>query len=280
VQPDLIVCTYPTIAGVLAQLREKQSLTMPVAAVITDYAIHNQWVHQGVDLYLVGSQEVSDGLEKRGIDPQRIKVTGIPVSPRFERKLNRTELAEKFKIHPKHPTILMMGGAYGVLENATRICRMILESEIPIQLMIVCGKDKRLYNMLKPIVTDSRHRVLLFGFVENVEELMTVSDIIITKAGGLTVSEALTKQLPMVIYKPIPGQEEANSAFLKRVGAGRSAATEQELIKTIFHLLENSDEIKKMRQAAAEALPRRTAETAADFLLELIHKRSIVQKVG
>ncbi|ACL21199.1 Monogalactosyldiacylglycerol synthase [Desulfitobacterium hafniense DCB-2] len=279
VQPDLIVCTYPTIAGVLAQLKEKRILTVPLAAVVTDYAIHNQWVHQGVDLYLVGSQEVADGLAQRGINPGCLKVTGIPVSPKFEIKLDREELARKFGLDPGQPTILVMGGAYGVLDNATGICRLIMQNKLPVQLLIVCGRDKRLYSTLEPLVRKAENRVLLFEFVENVEELMTVSDLMITKAGGLTVSEALTKQLPMVIYKPIPGQEKANSEFLRRVGTGKIAATEGELLQILTHLLENPEEIKLMSHAAAK-LPRRTAETAADYLLELFRQRNRVRKVG
>ncbi|AHF06083.1 MGDG synthase family glycosyltransferase [Desulfitobacterium metallireducens] len=279
-QPDLIVCTYPTISGVLAQLRKNQLLNIPLATVVTDYAIHNQWVHQGIDLYLVGSQEVYEGLVKRGIDPNCIKITGIPVSLKFESELNRKELVDKFGLNPKHPTILVMGGAYGVLNGASRICKMIAGSEIPVQLIIVCGKDKRLYNTIERAVRESKNKVLLFGFVRNVEELMTVSDVVITKAGGLTVSEALTKQLPLVIYKPIPGQEEENANFLKRIGAGKIATHEEELGQIMGALIENLDERETMRQAASCAIPGRAAEKAADYMLELIDDWNSTQKAG
>ncbi|WP_242831245.1 glycosyltransferase [Desulfitobacterium dehalogenans] len=143
-----------------------------------------------------------------------------------------------------------------------------MQNKLPVQLLIVCGRDKRLYCTLEPLIRKAENRVLLFEFVENVEELMTVLDLMITKAGGLTVSEALTKQLPMVIYKPIPGQEKVNSEFLRRVGTGKIATTERELLQILTHLLENPEEIKVMGHAAAK-LPWRTAETAADYLLEL-----------
>lgn len=279
-QPDLIVCTYPTIAGVLAQLRKKQLLSIPLATVVTDYAIHSQWIHPGIDLYLVGSREVYEGFVHRGIDPKRIRMTGIPVSPKFESKLDRKELFEKFGLNPNHSTILIMGGAYGVLDGARRICKMILENVIPLQLIIVCGKDKSLYNNLEPVARESKNKVLLLGFVQNVEELMTVSEIVITKAGGLTVSEALTKQLPVVIYKPIPGQEEENSNFLKKIGAGKIATTEEELSQIVGSLLENPDEREKMRLAASLALPGRAAEKAAEYMLKLVNDWDGIQKVG
>lgn len=109
---------------------------------------------------------------------------------------------------------------------------------------------------------------------------MTVSDVVITKAGGLTVSEALTKQLPLVIYKPIPGQEEENANFLKRIGAGKIATHEEELGQIMGALIENLDERETMRQAASCAIPGRAAEKAADYMLELIDDWNSTQKAG
>lgn len=279
-QPDLIICTYPTIAGVLAQLREKRELTIPLVTIVTDYAIHSQWVHFGIDLYIVGSQDVAEGLVNRGIDPDRIKITGIPVSPKFEGELNRLELINKLGFNPNQPTILVMGGAYGVLDNAARICQRINEYKAPIQLIMVCGRDKRLYRSLQPMAQKLKNKVLLLGFVQNVEELMTVSDLVITKAGGLTVTEALTKRIPMVIYKPIPGQEEENANFLKRVGAGKIAGNEEELDQILSALIVNQEERKKMSQAASSAIPSHAAEKAVNFMLELISDWDRIQKVS
>ncbi|MEL1135929.1 glycosyltransferase [Desulfitobacterium sp. THU1] len=268
-QPDLIVCTYPVIAGVLSQLKKERRLHVPLATVVTDYGIHSQWVHQDVDLYLVGSEEVLEALVSRGIHRDRIKNTGIPVSMRFERQLDRQALMNQFGLKEQIPTVLIMGGAYGVMGGATSICQMLAEREDPVQLIIVCGKDKQLYRSLKLLTSTSKHQVLLFGFVRNVEELMTVSDLVITKTGGLTVTEALTKHLPIVTYKPIPGQEKENAEFLLKKGAGRIAYTEDQLNRTINILLENSEVREGMRIAASKVLPGRAAVRVVEHILEL-----------
>ncbi|AGA68074.1 UDP-N-acetylglucosamine:LPS N-acetylglucosamine transferase [Desulfitobacterium dichloroeliminans LMG P-21439] len=268
-QPDLIVCTYPVIAGVLSQLKKERRLNVPLATVVTDYGIHGQWVHQDVDLYLVGSEEVLEALVNRGIHRDCIKITGIPVSIRFEQQLDRQALMKQFSLNEQVPTVLIMGGAYGVLGSAVSVCQMLVQRENPVQVIIVCGKDKQLYRSLKPLASASKHQVLLFGFVRNVEELMTVADLVITKTGGLTVTEALTKHLPIVTYKPIPGQEEENAEFLLRKGAGRIAYTEEQLNRIIAILLENLEVREGMRIAASRVLPGHAAERAVEYILEL-----------
>lgn len=270
VQPDVIICTYPTVAGVLAQLRQKQVLDIPLVAVVTDYTVHSQWIHHGVDLYIVGCEEVYNGLVNRGINPDIIKITGIPVSPKFEYDLNREEIAANLGLSPDRPTFLVMGGAYGVLGGAKEICRIFAEAPFPVQSIVVCGKDKKLYKSVDEIVASARNPIVRFGYVNNVEELMTVADIVITKAGGLTVSEALTKGLPLVIFKPIPGQEEENAKFLRNMGAGVSANNIEDLKQILYTLFEKPQELDKMRQSALKALPGRAAERTVEYILDLI----------
>lgn len=269
-RPDLIVCTYPTVAGVIARLRAKKTVQVPLVVVITDYTVHNQWIHTGVDLYIVGSKEIYDDFAARGIDPDRIKVTGIPVSPRFESSLDRHQIRQELGLRPNRPTCLIMGGAYGVLSDLKGLCQTLAHTPVPAQAIVVCGRDKHLYKSLDSVIEDAVNPVVRFGFVRNVEELMSAADIVITKAGGLTVSEALTKRLPLIIYKPIPGQEQENAAFLERIGAGRTARNKEELEKTLLCLLEHPEDLSIMQKAAAQALPGHAAARAVQYMLELI----------
>lgn len=268
-RPDVIICTYPTIAGVLGELRLKSKLQIPIVSVVTDYAVHSQWVHPGVDLYIVGNQDVFEGLTDRGIAPERIRITGIPVSPKFEQKLDRRELANRLNLLPNRPTFLVMGGAYGVLGGAKGVCKILLEAGEPVQVLVVCGQDEKLYRSLDGLM-EGRNPLIRFGYIKNVEELMTVADMIITKAGGLTVSEALTKRLPLLIYKPIPGQEEENAYFVEKIGAARLAKTEEELESAIHYLLSHPDQMAEMREAAAKALPGNAAERAVEYIFALL----------
>jgi processive 1,2-diacylglycerol beta-glucosyltransferase len=269
-RPDIIICTYPTIAGVLGKMRLENILQTPIVTVVTDFAVHSQWIHQGVDLYIVGNQEVYDALTSRGIDSERVRITGIPVSPKFEEELDRDKIANALKLLPERPTFLVMGGAYGVLGGAKGVCKILAEADEPVQTLVVCGQDEKLYRSLDGLVTEAENPIIRFGYVKNVEELMTVSDMIITKAGGLTVSEALTKRLPLLIYKPIPGQEEENAYFLEKIGAARLAETEEELEKIMHHLLTHPNEMEKMRDAAAQAVPGNAAVSAVQHIFSLL----------
>ncbi|EGW38442.1 glycosyltransferase [Desulfosporosinus sp. OT] len=279
-QPDLVICTYPTVAGVLAQQRLKGILNVPLVTIVTDYAVHSQWIHPGVDLYIVGCQSVYNGLVSRGIKPNAIIVTGIPVSPKFEWQLDRQEILNKLELKPHLPTVLVMGGAYGVLGGAKWICKILAETTVPVQSIIVCGRDEKLYKALDPLLEEGRNPVARFGFVKNVEELMSAADMIITKAGGLTVAEALTKRVPLVIFRPIPGQEEENATYLEGIGAGRVAKNEEELENIIFTLLQHPKDLEWMRRAAAKAVTGRTAEHAVEGMLQLLEKPQNTQRIG
>jgi len=279
-QPDLIICTYPTIAGVMGKLRLKKALSVPVVTVITDYTVHSQWIHAGVDLNIVGCEDVYNGLVSRGIDPERIKITGIPVSPKFETTLDRIGLMTELGLNPSLPTLLVMGGAYGVLDDIKGVCKVLADTLVPCQTLVVCGRDDKLYASMDEVMLHARNPMLKYGFVSNVDELMTVADIVITKAGGLTVSEALTKGVPMLIYKPIPGQEEKNAAFLEKCGAARAVSNRAELEETIYELLRNPEEMTKMKQAAAMTLPGKAAQQAVRHMLQLIGENYLEAKVG
>ncbi len=266
--PDVIICTYPVIAGVLGELRFKGVIHAPVVSVVTDYGVHSQYIQRGVDLYIAGCQDVYKDLIAGGIARERIRITGIPVDPKFEEELDRAEIAEKLNLKLIRPTILVMVGAYGVLGGSKHICRFLLDSSSPLQVLVVCGRDEKLYRSLESL--EGRNPMVCYGYINNVEELMSVSDLVITKAGGLTVSESLTKKLPMIIYKPIPGQEEENACFLERIGAAKLAKTEEELEATIQYLLSHPEEIESMRRAAAKALPGHAAERAVEEILALV----------
>lgn len=273
-KPDVIVCTYPTVAGVLAQLRSKGELDIPLVTIITDYTVHSQWIHPGVDLYIVGSSQIYEGLVERGIASQRIQVTGIPVNPRFENKTDRKKILAELGLDTKRMTFLIMGGAYGVLGKAKWMCELITLSQVPLQVIVVCGKDRRLYRSLDSVVEEAKNPILRFEFVNNVNELMTAADVIVTKAGGLTVTEALTKHLPMIVYKPIPGQEQCNATFIHEIGAGRIAHTDGEFVAILDELIHAPSELKRMSYASVKAFSEHSALRAVESILELANDRS------
>ncbi len=268
-QPDLVVHVHPTPAGSMSELKGEGQALQPSGVVITDYAIHSQWIHPHVDLYCVASQEVAAGLVDRGITPERIRVTGIPVDPRFAQPLERTSVAARLGLDPSRTTVLVMAGAYAMLGGVMEVHRVLLSLPQRVQCVFVCGLDTALVERLRK---RSRRRpdVHVYGFVNNVHEWMAVSDLLITKAGGITVSEALVRELPMVIYRPIPGQEQWNTRMLVAAGAAWTARDPEELRQLMERLLHDPAALEGMRRAAQQLRRPHAAREAADALLQLL----------
>lgn len=274
--PDLIVCTYPTVSSILAQLRSEQILGVPLITIITDYTAHSHWVHPGVDRYMVACQEVKEILTGWGIREESVYVTGIPVNPKFELKANGDGILKGLGLNPELPVFLLMGGDYGGSKTTKRISAHLANSQIPVQTIVLCGRNQKLYESLAEAGAKASNPLLPLGYVHNLEDLMSVSSLIITKAGGLTVTEALKKHLPLLIYKPIPGQEEANAEYILSLGAGKKADSEAELLDYIRYFLANPRVIAGMRRQAAAAVPSHSAEKTVAEMLELLweHKAS------
>jgi processive 1,2-diacylglycerol beta-glucosyltransferase len=250
-RPDVVCCVHCTPAGTMSDLKIAHRTTVPCLTVITDYVTHSQWIHPRVDQYCVPNASVRDGLLARGVPSDRIAVTGMPIEQKFLRPLDRDALMTRFGLSPHVPVVLVMAGAYAMLGGVPDVVGMLADFPRPLQIIVVCGHDRRLEEQVRAQAARSPHRFQVFGYVDIVEELMTVSDLLITKAGGVTVSEALTKRLPMLIYRPIPGQEEGNTRFLLERGAALVCRTPQELRDALTDLLAHQDRLAAMREVVA-----------------------------
>lgn len=264
-RPRAVVATHPGPARLAGALRAAGQLDAPVFAVVTDYVVHGLWAHPGVDWYLVGHEAVRDGLTARGIDPARVAVTGIPIHPRFGRPADRERLRRAWQLGPE-PVVLFMAGSAGLVRGMEDACRALVQAQGRFQLLVVAGRDGVLERRLRAAVAGAARPARVLGFVDRVDELMSLADLLLSKAGGLTVSEALAKGLPMVIYRPIPGQEEGNAAFLVAHGAARVTREPQELVAQVQHLL-RSPGLRAQMAAAASQLGRPQAGLAAAGLL-------------
>ena len=249
-QPDAVCCVHCTPAGTMSDLRLAGRTAIPCLTVITDYVTHSQWIHPAVDRYCVPNDTVRDGLLSRGIPESRIVVSGLPVERKFRRPLDRDALRQQYGLKPDVPVVLVMAGAYAMLGGVPDVTQALAQFARPIQVIVVCGYDRRLEEQVRARAARSPHPFHVVGYVDTVEELMTVSDILVTKAGGVTVSESLVKQLPMLIYRPIPGQEEGNTRFLLDHGAALTPRTPAQLIENLESLLGDSGRLAAMAGAA------------------------------
>jgi len=265
---DAIISTFPFPAGLLSELKGMGKLTIPIATVITDYVLHLQWVQPFTDHYFVATEWLKSSLTERGVHPSRIHVTGIPVHEQYSVTYDEEQLRKKYGLSPFLPTLLVMGGAYGNLPQIKKICRYLAAQTHPIQLLIICGKNRLLKTYLEEELKHSPHPIRLFGYVNQVHELMAVSDLIITKAGGLTVSESLAIGRPLLIYRPIPGQEKGNTEYLKKAGAAVSAENWQEFQAVITELLSDPEKIQKMGETARYLGRPHAARDIAQIILQ------------
>jgi processive 1,2-diacylglycerol beta-glucosyltransferase len=266
-QPSIVLSTFPVPSGVMSVVRERGLFTVPSATVITDHTVHSQWIHPNTDHYFVGSEHVRQGLIRRGIPASRVTVTGIPIRPAFLSDLNRSQIRANLGLTDALPTLLIMAGAYGVTADITHICEALFQSPIQAQVIVVCGRNEKLRTQVDEIATRATNPVRVYGYSTVMHELMAISDLIITKAGGLTVSEALAMELPMIVYRPIPGQEVQNAIFLVKSRVAVLARSRQDVVVQAERLLSEGHRLARMR-AATNTIRKATA--AADIAEQLL----------
>jgi processive 1,2-diacylglycerol beta-glucosyltransferase len=231
--PDLILCTHFLPANVVLAKR----IGLPVYVVITDFDAHTLWVNRKAAGYFVPSDEVKVLLARCGYPAERIRTTGIPIHPLFAQDLPAPPA--------DRPRLLFMSGGFG-MGHMEEALERLLAIRNPFALTVVAGKNEKMRKRLEAIAAG---RAEVHGFVTNVHEIMARSDLIITKAGGLTVSECLARRLPMVLYSPIPGQEECNADYLLEHGCAVKARTLEILDYKVLELLENPARLDMMKRA-------------------------------
>lgn len=275
-EPDAVITTFPMPAGVLSDLKCRGLFTPPVITAITDFGMHGQWLHPRTDLYLAGAEYTKEKLLQKGISAENIFVSGIPVSPLFDEKPDKNALCKRLGLDQDVPTVLITGGAYGVMAGFKKTCCLLAQAPAKLQLLVVCGRDIKLYHELYKTIENPRNRVMIFPFVDNIHELMSAADLIVTKAGGLTVSEALVKRLPMVIFRPLPGVEEENTRYLASSGASLTVQKDADrLVDTILSLLNNPCRLKEMSAAAGRIRQANSAIRAAQRISGLVNETVI-----
>jgi processive 1,2-diacylglycerol beta-glucosyltransferase len=208
--PDVIVCTHPFPAEAIAGLKRRRQLTAPLIVVITDFCLHACWINPGTDHYILPAPVHPKQLAAFGVQPEQTQALGLPVAAKLTRPLNREQTCRKLRVGNR-PTGLIAGGSLGCGDIAKTLA--LVRPQLPeLQFIVVCGKNHGLYAALQK---NRPARTSILGFVENMEEWMTVSDFIITKPGGMTIAECLTKRLPLLLPWHLPGQEQRNAAFIQ-----------------------------------------------------------------
>lgn len=221
-EPELVISTHPFSSQMCAYLKKLGKLNAKIATVMTDYAPHDQWLelNQYVDYYFVSHEGMKKQLHEKGIPNEKIFATGIPLSNKFLLKYDKAKTLENFGLSPDRKTVLFFGGGeFGLGKTQTfKIFKSFVESNNNIQIVAISGKNVKMKENFEHLVAelDKQKYVKILEYTDKVPELMSISDLVVTKPGGLTTTESLASGLPIVVINPIPGQEEENAEYLEK----------------------------------------------------------------
>ncbi len=258
-QFDCIFSTHFMPNEVAAYLKRTGQIRSKIICCVTDFDVHRIWISRGVDCYTVASPYTREKIISLGVNPMDVYVTGIPVNEKFSSHKDRTELKQKLGIRDGVFTVLIATGSFGFgpIEKVVAHLRGI-------QVLVVCGHNDLLYLRMS---TQNQPGVKVYGLVDNMDELMAVSDVMITKPGGLSISEALVIGLPLIFFSAIPGQEENNVRVLARQGVGVSNCPVEGIAATLKRYQNDPQEFQSAQAKARDlGKPR-----AVKDILALIH---------
>ena len=265
--PDHVVSVHPTPVAALSVLWSRGMRIPPHTTVFTDFVAHTQWIHPHVDRYCVPAEEIAHDLTARGVPRERVVVTGIPVGQEFAQPADRAATRLALGLSPRLPVLLFMdgsGGGFGRLEDATR---KILQMEQPLQAVVVTGREEALEARLRGLVAGSEARVKVCGYVDNVRQLMGAADFLVTKAGGLTLAEALATELPMICFGSLPGQEARNERFAAMAGVALVASSDAQLHRVIAAALRDPVLLRNIQDRIRVYRRPQAARTIVDLVL-------------
>jgi len=270
-RPDAVVCTHAFPCGAMAEYKNEFADAPPVVGIVTDFAVHGFWVHGQIDRYVVATEAMRAALVDRGIVSDRIAVIGIPVRTEFAPSAeSRTSLRERLDLPPDRRVVLLMGGGLGIAP-VERLLHALNEIRVPIAAVVVAGRNARAARQLCETAESLDYPVRALRFVENIYDYMHAADVLVTKPGGLTTAEALVAQIPIVLCKPLPGQEERNARVLLEAGAAVPLGRIESLSQAVESLLTDDSRRERMVAAGGRLGRANAAGEAAALIARLVH---------
>lgn len=265
VRPDVLVNTHFLPPDIVSPRRRRALPGLQVWSLVTDYWPHVWWKAPGVDRYFAGLEETQTELIARGVDPRRITVSGLPVDRQFSIVRDRAPLITTYQLEAQRLTLLVTSGGYGI-GPVERLCRSLIDgaraAQDRVQLVIVAGENRPLKARLEALAHAAPCPVRVLGFTREMPELMTVADVVLTKPGGMTVTEALVAGRPLVLFAPIWGQETGNARLLVHHGLARLLRRPEDAGPLIAQWLQHPEELAAMRERI-DAMRR---QPAADII--------------
>ncbi|HEX6540850.1 MAG TPA: glycosyltransferase [Ktedonobacterales bacterium] len=263
-QPAVVVCVHSLLARPMLQALRRNAYDIPLFSVVTDLAsIHQSWILPDVDQCFVPTVAVRDEMVRRGMRADQLRVSGLPIHPSYGAQPGaavREALRLSMGLHPNRFTVLVMGGGEGV-GRLDMIAQHLAESHLPVQMVIVAGNNHSLVKRLNALQHRWSMPHKIFGFAHNIPDLMRAADVVITKAGSVTIAESLASGLPIILSSVIEGQESGNVNYLARNGVGELTRRPEEVAAAVRRLLSMDEELLRDLRARA----RRLSMPAAAF---------------
>ncbi len=256
--PDVIVCTHPVPASVV----RTHASQIPLVVTVTDYELHRLWIETLADLYIVACPEIKKKMVEEGVPPDRVYVLGIPLRLDFAKNTEKKAARRALGVADIF-TVFVLAGSFGS-SPAEKILRLLSAISRPFQVLVVTGRNQELFSLVEEIKPSLSFPVHLFGFTDKIAELMAASDVLISKPGGVTVTEALAKNLPMIMIKGFAGQEEANARYMVRNGCAVRAQAIQEIPALVLKMMSEPSVLRDLRKSIGLlARPRSSFDAAA-----------------
>ena len=246
-RPDTIICTHPFPADAVSHLLEHKRADFDSCAIITDYSVHQMWVCPKLNHYFVAIDSMREQLVEFGISRDIIHVSGIPVSEPFCHSYDKVLCRQELGLDTDMPVVLMMGGGLG-LGGMDAAMDQLEKIKMKLQLLVIAGRNEDLKKKVDAFAAKSHHNIITWGYTDRVPVMMAASDILITKPGALTLTEAMSLGLPMVLHEPIPGPETDNARFMSEGGMAVWLHSGDSLSKIIGDLLAYPEKLEQMSQ--------------------------------
>jgi len=270
--PQVVICTHGLPLALCSTIKRRRKLDYLLVAVPTDYSLHPYWTYNNVDLYFLAHEGMKENLRKKGISQDKVQICGIPVSPIFSEDTDKEGLKDKWQIRHDLFTILLMGGGQGI-GPFRRTVDALNGLGLPIQLLIVTGTNDGLKKELQEIESELSIPIKILGYTRKINELMEISDLLISKPGGLTIAEALVKDLPLGIQDSLAGQERKNQEFLLKKKIAFNLQREKEMISLIQSFLDGSFDFENWQIRKRELVKPKAALNLARRIVELANER-------
>ena len=270
VNPDIIIGTHPFSVDMISYLKEK-GLNIPFISVITDFKAHYSYINPSVDSYITASNDTKQDLISNGIKEEIIYPIGIPIKSNFyEKKLEVSEIKGDGYFN-----LLLMSGSMG-LDSISYVLDELLKNRHKLRITVVCGKNEKLKNSLlsKTNYNHDNKKLHILGFSKDIASLMDYSDILISKPGGLTSTEAIVKNIPLIIPFAIPGQELDNTEFLVSNGYAHALKNYSDINPIVDKLIQNPDYLLKMKNNLKELSKSYNKDKIVDICNKIIDNNS------